>query len=177
MMGDLRSFRSPSQKANPRNKEVVEGNQSIFIFLILFTENVCRSLLRLGGGGAPIYENIYKAKFCFCQIFNLKMAFLTVQYNGAVRLLCTDQRTGPAMRNCQWQLFDTCLLVRCIFEPVQVSIHYSFVLLLYLPILLFVYRHLLAASFCVPLPRVVGTPSHHTPPGEKFKNKSLILTL
>ena len=71
MMGDLRSFRSPSQKANPRNKEVVEGNQSIFIFLILFTENVCRSLLRLGGGGggfggAPIYENIYKAKFYFC---------------------------------------------------------------------------------------------------------------
>ena len=51
MMGDLRSFRSPSQKANPRNKEVVEENQSIFIFLILFTENVCRSLLRLGGGG------------------------------------------------------------------------------------------------------------------------------
>ena len=66
MMGDLRSFRSPSQKANPRNKGVVEGNQSTFIFLILFAENVCRSLLRLGGGGAPIYENIYKAKFCFC---------------------------------------------------------------------------------------------------------------
>ena len=57
MIRDLQSFRSPSQKANPRNKEVVEGNQSIFIFLILFTENVCRSLLRLGGGGgggAPI---------------------------------------------------------------------------------------------------------------------------
>lgn len=150
-MGDLRSFRSPSQKANPRNKEVVEGNQSIFIFLILFTENVCRSLLRLGGGGgvggAPIYENIYKAKFCFCQIFNLKMALLTVQYNGAVRLLCTDQRTGPAMRNCQWQLFDTCLLVRCIFEPVQVSIHQSFVLLLYLPILLFCLQTFVGSQF------------------------------
>lgn len=140
MMGDLRSFRSPSQKANPRNKEVVEGNQSIFIFLILFTENVCRSLLRLGGG-APIYENIYKAKFCFCQIFNLKMAFLTV------RLLCTDQRTGPVMRNCQWQLFDTCLLVRCIFEPVQVSIHQSFVLLLYLPILLFCLQTFVGSQF------------------------------
>lgn len=139
MMGDLRSFRSPSQKANPRNKEVVEGNQSIFIFLILFTENVCRSLLRLGG--APIYENIYKAKFCFCQIFNLKMAFLTV------RLLCTDQRTGPAMRNCQWQLFDTCLLVRCIFGPVQVSIHQSFVLLLYLPILLFCLQTFVGSQF------------------------------
>ena len=57
MIRDLQSFRSPSQKANHRNKEVVEGNQSIFIFLILFTENVCRSLLRLGGegGGAPIF--------------------------------------------------------------------------------------------------------------------------
>ena len=123
MMGDLRSFRSPSQKANPRNKEVVEGNQSIFIFLILFTENVCRPL------------------------FNLKMAFLTVQYNGAVRLLCTDQRTGPAMRNCWWQLFDTCLLVRCIFEPVQVSIHQSFVLLLYLPILLFCLQTFVGSQF------------------------------
>ena len=66
MMGDLRSFRFLSQKADPRKKDVVEGNQSIFIFLILFSENVCWSHLRLGAGGkgAPIYGNIYKAKFC-----------------------------------------------------------------------------------------------------------------
>ena len=51
MMGDLRSFRFLSQEANPRNKDVVEGNQSIFIFLILFSKNVCWSHLRLGGGG------------------------------------------------------------------------------------------------------------------------------